>query len=224
MKVSDRAMVKAHHTCACVGCDSSIASAVTSGRQSSNHIAVRFWSDDVQPEWQGLRGFSNSVVILLDGERVERAFEAILGEDGSIWRYRQEPLGFVHTCVTCEERGTININPCVEHLTGRVEMRVDRSRANLFGHTPLEWSHGDPWYSQSHRAGTTEFSIRLCVECGNFYGFGDLGYGRPIPEVCPARLRSPMARHQQQRESEAIPASTSQDSLATDASEATARG
>lgn len=111
---------RADHTCACTNCDASLA--VVTERQGDQHVAVRFW-DRVE---------RRNIQILLEGKPVTRAFEAILGEEGTVWRYREHiPNGNVHRCLTCLDRGSnelragawYDIPPCTEKLHGRVELR-----------------------------------------------------------------------------------------------------
>jgi hypothetical protein len=131
------ATIKANHTCACEQCDPSLT--VFTQRQGPHHVGVRFWSDEEEVLDRQLKAS-----ILLDGVKVERAFEAILGDDGMVWAYRSEPAG-VHMCVTCLERlrakglvasdstwviGGFTFTPehivgvCTVKQAGKVELRV----------------------------------------------------------------------------------------------------
>lgn len=129
----DPAEVKQDHTCTCPGCDPSVR--VASMRVSNQHIGVRFWDED-GPEANEQR----RAKILLNGVKVDGAFEAVLGSEGAVWRYRGVPsAGRIgkHYCITCRERadrliadnaglfpteGVPELQLCQEKLTGKVEM------------------------------------------------------------------------------------------------------
>lgn len=134
--------VRAHHTCSCVVCEPSVVVDTTRhGDRPESHVSVRFW--DVPSEEQARKRTGE---ILLDGEIVSGAFEALLGDPGTVWAYRTEPDG-VHRCVRCIEQaarqGVLTedrmvqvgqdgsglvvhtaINLCTEKLTGQVELRA----------------------------------------------------------------------------------------------------
>jgi hypothetical protein len=84
------AAIRRDHRCACATCDPSLA--LDGIRRAPQHIGVRFWSDDPSAE------------ILVDGQAVGGAFEAILGEEGLVWAYRATPssAGY-HPCLTCRD-------------------------------------------------------------------------------------------------------------------------
>jgi hypothetical protein len=80
--------IRRDHRCACARCDPSLA--LDGIRRAPQHIGVRFWSDDPKAE------------ILVDGRVIDGVFEAILGEEGLVWAYRETPpsAGY-HPCLTC---------------------------------------------------------------------------------------------------------------------------
>lgn len=127
--------VRRDHVCACLGCDPSVV--VMSARVGPQHVGVRFWEDNPEE-----RDKYYNVAVLLDGVEISGVFEAVLGEEGTIWRYRGLPSPSStgkHYCVTCLERGRRKIeengglypsdgvpdwNLCQERLQGAVSLRV----------------------------------------------------------------------------------------------------
>ena len=133
--------VRRDHWCACATCDPSLR--VTGERQGLQHVGVRFWGEE-----EARRG----AIILLDGLEIGNVFEAILGEQGTIWVYQSvpwtdergdHPRGY-HPCLNCRDAaekagllspdgflirkladGTeeqINFEICSLKRTGRVEI------------------------------------------------------------------------------------------------------
>jgi hypothetical protein len=99
------------HICACPHDDPALE--VMSKRQGPHHVGVRFWDEGIP--------LYRKADILLDGQIVYGVFEAVLGDQGTVWRYRGIPSSAGrnrHQCATC------NIGICTEKLTGRVEFRV----------------------------------------------------------------------------------------------------
>lgn len=126
MKTRDQ-LTREDHTCSCEHCDPSLV--VMSRRQGAQHIGVRFWDDPVE------RAQTSNVEILLDDTVVHGVFEAILGETGTIWRYRGVPSAANegrHVCLTCRDRLAASgvdtedapISPCREKVVGNVGMRA----------------------------------------------------------------------------------------------------
>lgn len=136
--------VRADHTCTCTHDDPSLE--VISTRQGPHHIGVRFWEDGTEEKQRDL-----NAQILLNGMVIEGVVEAILGDQGTIWRYRGVPAASKegrHVCQTCRqraaaaglgkddgtvrfemtergtERATPEIRACMERLTGSVELRA----------------------------------------------------------------------------------------------------
>lgn len=131
------------HVCSCPNDNPDLQ--VHDERQGLQHIGVRFWD--------GGEDGTNAAhaEITVDGILVHGVFEAILGEQGTVWRYRGTPGASRtgrHLCQTCTARAraagllsdgatrvyesvegiiqcvTPEITLCTEKLTGRVELRV----------------------------------------------------------------------------------------------------
>jgi hypothetical protein len=101
------------HECQCVHDDPSLA--VMSQKTGDQHIGVRFW--DAPVAWSPAN--DTSAYITVDGMAQHGVFEAILGEEGIAWRFREGSDGATsHLCLTCR-RGL-----CIEKLTGKVELVV----------------------------------------------------------------------------------------------------
>jgi hypothetical protein len=125
--------IRADHACTCPTCTPEIA--VSSARQGPQHIGVRFWDDNPEESSRQKRA-----MILLDGVEVTGVFEAVLGEHGTIWRYRGVPSGQYfgrHRCLNCLRKGNGLIEQngglfpvdgvpepqaCQEMLAGAVEL------------------------------------------------------------------------------------------------------
>jgi hypothetical protein len=97
--------IMADHACTCPTCTPAVA--VSSARQGPQHIGVRFWDDN--PE-EGIH--QRYAMLLLDGVEVAGVFEAVLGEQGKVWRYRGVPSASDmgrHLCLTCRRRESATI-------------------------------------------------------------------------------------------------------------------
>lgn len=142
------ALIRTDHDCACPTCDPSLE--VSSVRQGQNHVIVRFWDS---PSLERAR--NEGGVIELDGVPVIHAFEAILGDEGTVWSWCDTPIG-MHRCLRCialnlgsisedhvvrinrSPEGTTThtaINLCTRKLTGRVELRASAQNETCEGCT-----------------------------------------------------------------------------------------
>jgi hypothetical protein len=111
-------VTRADHACACAHCDPSLA--VMTRRQGPQHVSVRFWDDPAE------RAQQSGAEVYVDGELVTGVFEAILGEQGTVWRYRGTPSGSStgqHPCLNCIGK-TAATFICTEKLSGVVELRA----------------------------------------------------------------------------------------------------
>lgn len=138
MRFSDEE-IRMDHRCSCPECDPR--TAVHSQKTGPMHISVRWWDQDELPDGMPSR---NQILILLDGVEISGVFEAVLGAEGSVWRYRglAASESGKHLCVRCRQErsrqqarelddGSLSVPTlfpevqlCTERLDGAVELRA----------------------------------------------------------------------------------------------------